>query len=233
MTRVLAVLVLVGCAGEPRRGGADAEVFWPDRPEPTARDGQSAVGDDAGSGADSGAPDSADSYDEDVGTESDAGVLDSGAELDGAAYDSGTALDAGCQPDMYEPSEDPLSVPASSTGVGWSGTFAMTWHVGDGADWIRGDVTRAGTAIHIQAVDSDPYSTVTVRIRCVSSIIACVGLGPYTTMGPDYCEMTHREIADVDVACGNPELGFSAWAGVVRGRAACEHSVRVTTTVRP
>ena len=185
---------------------------------------------------------------EDAGTtvEPDAGspVPDAGPpEVDaGSPPDGGPppALDAGpppCEADGFEPNDARTDAPVVSTMTASSDEVGLdlTWTPGgDPADWVALETRRGLNTIRLTGYDSDAYSHVTVRVRCLSGLVWCRGVRA-TSPQPDSCEVTGATgVALVDVACFG-DGAADAWVGVVppTPEPRCAHHLRVVVEPVP
>lgn len=256
---LLALVLLAGCSAPPGELDADrldasapsdapaADAGVPELDAATDGDAprldasrdarpEDAAGDDGGSlPLDSGA----DGGNDDAGS-------DAGAD---AGTDAGTP-DAGdpCAPDEYEPNDTPDAAPlvfalGAPTPAGSAyDLYAMTWSVGDAADWISGTVAGTGPVVRVTAVADEhagPPSLpalVTVAIRCRSGLIFCRDVASGGTISGQLCTSDARAgITYLDAGCDDPSMGIEVLVGATPRRAPdaprCDHEVRVRVSV--
>ncbi len=145
-------------------------------------------------------------------------------------YDAAPDMPPSCAADGYEPNDTREGAPivGSVDTETFSTEFAQTFSAGDTVDWLAFEAERdSARALRLSAWDSDTRADVTVRVRCLTGLTRCASIGE--EHAADWCQMTRREIAYVDVICANTRGAVQAWVGVAQGTAGeCLH----TTTVQ-
>lgn len=245
----LVALLLAACSAEPLPSFPDVDAGA----EPFADAGTEIVSDsggglssdsaivaqDAGSIPDAGtAPDSAIAPELDAGTApADAGTPVVREDARPPAADAGAppSPDAGppvgsCVPDAFEANDGPSSAMPVASGTGWPVTrYAMTWHVGDSADWVRADLDSTGVVglFRVHAWEEvDARSPLEVRVTCLAGLVVCRGSS--ATRSGSTCVGRRDGDAFVDVACNTAApAAVDVEVGVERGASECEHELAV------